>query len=732
MRVPRLLAIVSVLGSVLASGCSPSGVRDRFGGADDDAAVDAGPGFDGSVDETIVPDADPTLGGPCVDDGQCQRPEIACASFACDPELKRCRATPDHTKCDDGLYCNGAEQCDPRIGCVPGAVVDCSSGDSCMIDRCVEATHSCESTPRDADGDGDPTWACEGKGLDCDDADPTVSSKANEICGNGKDDDCDGLIDEAGCVAPEHGTCDDALLVESPGTYAIDLAGTARTIGASCAGSTEWPRQVVVAVRVPAGEPKDVDVVVSPTTGGRVALASGGACGDGSTETGCVVQPPAAGSIRLKMRNLAPGTWPLYVLGSGEVKAELKVAYLPPTPPATNLSCATAIPLLDAAKPSAVVNAEVVDVGKVPTACDVAAGPLVYRVDVPPAIAPRDLRVRVTPAAAGVRTIVGLRDAGCTALSNELKCGSGGPADLFVRALPAGTYYVTVGVGAPGDVTVDAALSAPTTAPADEVCTGAPPIPRDTTTVVDLKGHADDVAASCIASPGYSPIALDAAYALKLDVASDVLVVARPTGSDYVGLGLATAACVAPEIGCGRGYPTRINKRALPAGDYRVVVESLLGANPSLSTFVRPAATPGPGGAESCDAPAVVLPPEGGRFVGTTAGKSPDFDASCDTVGMPKGGAPDVVYRLDVAKPSRLLVDLAGSAYTTTVSVRKGAACPGVELENACAAGYVVDNAFLDLSVDPGTYWIVVDWYALASGSYRLDVRVAPPAPALP
>jgi hypothetical protein len=70
---------------------------------------------------------------------------------------------------------------------------------------------------------------------------------------------------------------------------------------------------------------------------------------------------------------------------------------------------------------------------------------------------------------------------------------------------------------------------------------------------------------------------------------------------------------------------------------------------------------------------------------------------------------------------------MAGSAYTTILSIRHGSTCPGVELLDGCAAGYVEDNAFLDEDVDAGTYWIVVDGYALSSGSYRMDVRVAPP-----
>lgn len=53
----------------------------------------------------------------------------------------------------------------------------------------------------DLDGDGD-NWnqSPVNPGTDCDDNDPTVHGNAREICANGKDDNCDGRIDEIECA----------------------------------------------------------------------------------------------------------------------------------------------------------------------------------------------------------------------------------------------------------------------------------------------------------------------------------------------------------------------------------------------------------------------------------------------------------------------------------------------------------------------------------------------------
>jgi len=94
--------------------------------------------------------------------------------------------------CDDGRFCTGEESCDETGTCRsdPETVPDCSDLDPCTIDVC-EDPGGCQhiTDDRDADGDG---YAC---GEDCDDTLANVSPSESEVC-NGRDDDCDGDVDE--------------------------------------------------------------------------------------------------------------------------------------------------------------------------------------------------------------------------------------------------------------------------------------------------------------------------------------------------------------------------------------------------------------------------------------------------------------------------------------------------------------------------------------------------------
>jgi len=152
-------------------------------------------------------DGDPCTGIETCAAGRCARGTplrcddgVACTVDTCVPRMG-CRNQPSDALCTDGRFCNGQETCTAR-GCRPGVPVGCPDN-FCSPSRCDDATGACVSAPADRDGDGFLPRPCGGD--DCDDNDRSVNPRAPEQCGNGRDDNCNGLAD-----------CDDPACARSP------------------------------------------------------------------------------------------------------------------------------------------------------------------------------------------------------------------------------------------------------------------------------------------------------------------------------------------------------------------------------------------------------------------------------------------------------------------------------------------------------------------------------------
>ncbi|HUU03126.1 MAG TPA: hypothetical protein VM425_16960 [Myxococcota bacterium] len=78
----------------------------------------------------------------CIDNIDCND-GIDCTDDSCNAGT--CAFVPNDAHCDDdGEYCNGAEVCDPGLDCQPGVSVDCSDGVGCTTDTCNEVTDICD------------------------------------------------------------------------------------------------------------------------------------------------------------------------------------------------------------------------------------------------------------------------------------------------------------------------------------------------------------------------------------------------------------------------------------------------------------------------------------------------------------------------------------------------------------------------------------------------------------
>ena len=179
--------------------------------------------------------------------------------------------------CDDELYCNGEERCDPSAsdadedGCVPGAP-PCAAP---LV--CLESTNACNDECLDFDRDGHADASCGGD--DCDDDDPDRYPGNVEVCDSrGHDEDCDpttigrrdvdgdGVIDAACCNDTGPGTqlcgtdCDDTRGSVAPGNVEV-----CNLLDDDCDGSIDEGAQVPL--YVDADRDGDGDASAAPMLG---------------------------------------------------------------------------------------------------------------------------------------------------------------------------------------------------------------------------------------------------------------------------------------------------------------------------------------------------------------------------------------------------------------------------------------------------------------------------------
>ena len=168
-----------------------------------------------------------------------------------------------------------------------------------------------------------------------------------------------------------------------------------------------------------------------------------------------------------------------------------------------------------------------------------------------------------------------------------------------------------------------------------------------------------------------------------------------------------------------------------PSGKYRVVVGDHYGQSSKVIALVRPTLAPTTVTSDTC-ADAAIIPPTGGFFTGDTSLRIADYNTSCDAANQPVGTTKDQVLKLTLDARKRVVFDMSGSEYNSLIDIRQGEPCPGVAVTDACNPSFSAGRAFLDVNLNPGTYFILIDGYSGAVGKWNLDVRVLDPDPPAP
>ncbi|MHC4836842.1 MAG: hypothetical protein ACYTF3_01455 [Planctomycetota bacterium] len=138
---------------------------------------------------------------PVVNDG------VGCTADRCSEVERRVIHVPDDGACDDGLFCNGAEVCDPVDDCQPGALDALDDGVGCTVDECDEELD--RVTHRADDGACDDGLFCNGAEIcspqqDCQPGTPPEVDDRVACTTDRCDEDLDLVVHD-----PDDGRCDD-------------------------------------------------------------------------------------------------------------------------------------------------------------------------------------------------------------------------------------------------------------------------------------------------------------------------------------------------------------------------------------------------------------------------------------------------------------------------------------------------------------------------------------------
>lgn len=661
-----------------------------------DAGLDAAP-----ADASVVPDGAVL----CVDDSECDD-GIACTRDSCDPTYRFCQHGLDNAMCDDNVFCNGVEQCNPRSGCVPGSRETCNDMDVCTIDRCNEVEKNCDHFPRDLDEDGDADFFCEG-GNDCDDRDPTRSSMVPEICDDLVDNDCDGIDDDAAsammCGRPMNDACDDPLDVSAGGTFALDVSGATADYMFGCVSSLR-PDLVLTFTLT---EERNVEIEAEGDFL-QTAVSLRTTCTDRASEVECRTGYPTV----LRRRALPAGTYFVVVAGYFAGEIALTVRFTDPTPAATNDSCTSPIDV----SAGGTFRGSMIDIADDhATSCGFGGAPdLVYTFTT---LEERDVRVTAT-ATSGDSMAWEIRST-CEA-GGSVRCAQGAPSTGRVHQLPAGTYFLVL--EGPSytevDFQLDVELLAPTPPLTGDLCASPLPLTLGARTPGSLMDMEDDIETTC----GYDY--RDVVYSFELTERRDVTVEidggttffnasVRPSCGDSV-----------TQIRCASGAPLRMRMRDLPPGTYFVVVESYRASSFNITATATPVSMPVAVSLNDACGTAHVVPATGGLFTGDTSAMANDYSTALCFV---PADSPDAVFRLDLTTRQRVVASTDGTGFDTELHMHTTMCRSGGE--TVCDDdGGDGSASLIDRTLDPGTYYFVVDGYGTTnSGAYSLEIIVSAP-----
>lgn len=329
--------------------------------------------------------------------------------------------------------------------------------------------------------------------------------------------------------------------------------------------------------------------------------------------------------------------------------------------------------------------------------------------------APRDIALTARARSGFNIVYVMVQDrCGTTTQSEVRECLVGFPTVWRAHSLPAGEYFVVLGMSGSstdGDqVQLDVNLTAPTPVATNDRCESPVEIPAGGGSFHgDLIGATDDATTRC---GGSSP---DVFYRLTLTETRDLhATVTGAMRTDTVSVSLIDQCSRTPTtLRCGPTSGPSFIARSLPAGTYFLAVEGRDVTGYTLTVETAAPTAPPPG--DTCMSPLTLGLSETAH--GDLTGFESDVPVQCNS-----GVARDVVYRFELTERR----DVTLTATGTSGAFIYLALTPRCETPSAglvCRAGSPA--RLTQRGLDPGSYYVVLR--ATAPTTYTLAIQTSTP-----
>jgi hypothetical protein len=586
---------------------------------------------------------------------------IGCTTDRCDGASDGCVNTPDNARCSDGQFCNGAETCSSAAGCVPGTPPTCDDGLSCTTDGCDPsgAGGAGACAAVSPDRDVDGYSDVACTGNDCNDGDNTIYPGAPEGC-NGRDDNCDGGADEGfACVLGAARGC---------------------TVG-SCSGSQTcqpgctWTACTVAATESCNGVDDNCNGVADEGFGcvfGTTRGCAVGACaGTQSCVPGC-----SWGTCTVSATEVCNG-----IDDDCDAFTDEGFSCIPGrTQPCTIGACAGTQTCSSSCGWGSCVTSATESCNGADDDCDGATD--------------EDFTCRL----------------GATqACSNS--CGAGGTQSCQAGSCTWGCCNAGSEIcGNSCDDDCDGSVN--------EGCTASGDNCASTLTVAGTGGSYSGTTVGMTAdydpSCGYYTGVPDVVYAFTPSTSGTWQIDTNGSGFDTM-LHVYGPPCLGSLLGCdddaGDGAASLVSLSLSAGTTYYIVVDGYSTTGTYTLNVTRPT-TLAPG--DNCATSSGFITGSG-TWTGNTCSYLHDYTPGCRSTST----AADVVYGLTVGYYREVIIDLYYSSYDTVLHVHQGS-CTGTEV--GCNDDYTGLSSYLDLYLDAGTYYIVIDGYSSACGAYQMDV----------